>query len=177
MRASCTHQLTQTPPPGPAGAARNGGKQGWALRPQQVFFPFAARTSSSALCATLGPHRGGSNPLAKQAEAQRTNPELPLEGLKVTAYLRTELGLLATRLRTGSTGPVKHWKNTVDRLGRRDVQGLLPRPGPVNSELPQQGAREHGFNHSPMAKRNSMNSFFTANLKGEGLLPHASFKA
>lgn len=72
----------------------------------------------------------------------------------------------------------------MDRLGRRDVPGLLPRPGPVNSEFPQQGALEHRFNHIPRAvspqpqgKRNSVNFFFNANLKGEGRLPHASFKA
>lgn len=39
----------------------------------------------------------------------------------------------------------------MDRLGRRDVLGRLPRPGPVNSELSQQGALEHGFNHVPRA--------------------------
>lgn len=41
VRASCTHRLTRTVPPGLAGATRNRGKQGWGLRPQQVFLPFA----------------------------------------------------------------------------------------------------------------------------------------
>lgn len=90
--ASCTHELTQTPPLGQAGTSQDSGEAGLGIQAPQGFFPFAARTASSALCAPPGLHRGGSDHLAKYAGSQRSNTEPPLEGLIVTALSPKRVG-------------------------------------------------------------------------------------